>query len=61
MANGNQGIKDQIAALKWIKQNINVFGGDLNNITIFGNSAGAISGHILAISPLSKGNIFSRE
>jgi len=54
-ASGNQGIKDQIAALKWVKENIEVFGGDPENITLFGNSAGSISMHLLMLSPLSKG------
>ncbi|CAL1681890.1 unnamed protein product [Lasius platythorax] len=55
MASGNQGLKDQAAALKWIKENIETFGGDPNNITIFGNSAGGSSAHLLMLSPLSKG------
>jgi para-nitrobenzyl esterase len=51
---GNYGILDQIAALKWIKNNIQQFGGDPNNITILGQSAGAMSVQSLVSSPLSK-------
>ena len=57
VASGNQGLKDQVAALKWIKKNIDVFGGDPNNITVFGVSAGSTSTHLLTLSPLSKGII----
>jgi len=56
IASGNQGLKDQVAALKWIKENIEVFGGDSNNITVFGVSAGSACTHFLTLSPLSKGN-----
>ncbi|XP_039306920.1 esterase E4 isoform X2 [Solenopsis invicta] len=55
IASGNQGLKDQVAALKWIKENIKVFGGDSNNITVFGVSAGSTCTHLLTLSPLSKG------
>lgn len=55
IAPGNQGIKDQLLALKWIRENIKEFGGDPNNVTLFGESAGAVSIQVLALSPLSKG------
>ena len=54
-ASGNQGILDQIAALKWVRDNIARFGGDANNVTIFGESAGSLDTSVLIATPLSKG------
>jgi len=51
---GNYGLLDQVAAVKWIHNNIKQFGGDPNNITVFGQSAGAGSIQSLCASPLSK-------
>jgi carboxylesterase type B len=56
---GNAGLKDQTFALKWIKRNIQNFGGDPNNITIFGCSAGGGSVHYHMLSDHSKG-LFNR-
>lgn len=54
-APGNVGLKDQVAALKWIQRNIEYFGGNPNSVTLFGESVGAASINYLLVSPTAKG------
>lgn len=53
-ASGNYGLLDQVAALDWIRQNIRAFGGDPNNVTVFGQSSGAANVNELMASPLAR-------
>lgn len=56
---GNYGVLDQLAALKWVKENIRYFGGNPDNITLFGQSSGSLTSQTLMLSPLAKG-IFNK-
>jgi para-nitrobenzyl esterase len=58
-ASTNLGLRDMLAALKWVQNNIEAFGGDSTNVTVFGESGGGIAVACLLASPLSAG-LFSR-
>jgi para-nitrobenzyl esterase len=54
-ASGNYGLLDMVAALQWVKRNVSAFGGDPNNVTIFGESAGGTAVMLLMVMPQSEG------
>nr|WGO51712.1 putative antennal esterase CXE9 [Ectropis grisescens] len=54
-APGNCGLKDIVMALKWVQRNIHSFGGDSNNVTIFGSSSGGTIVHLMTLSPMATG------
>ena len=58
-ASGNYGLLDQQAAMRWVQHNIRAFGGDPDNVTIFGESAGGLSVHSQLASPLAA-NLFHK-
>ncbi|XP_011310876.1 esterase E4-like [Fopius arisanus] len=55
LAPGNNGLKDQVEALRWVKKHISKFGGDPNSVTISGCSAGSWSNSVHLVSPMSRG------
>merc|ERR1712106_462014 len=57
IVSGNMGLKDQALAIQWVKQNIESFGGNSNQITIFGESSGGMSVHAQVLSPWNFGQI----
>jgi len=56
-APGNAGLFDQLMGLEWVQHNIEHFGGDADNVTIFGESAGSVSVSLHLLSPLSHSKV----
>lgn len=56
---GNAGLRDQVTLLNWVKRNAKYFGGDPDDVTIAGQSAGAVSAHLLTLSQATEG-LFKR-
>ncbi len=58
---GNNGLWDIILALKWVRKNIGVFGGDRNRVTLMGHGSGAAAASILSLSPRAEGPFHHRH
>lgn len=58
---GNYAILDQMAAMHWLRENIQSFGGDPNRVTLFGHGYGAALVNILLVSPVTKGNTWLKS